>query len=94
VTTVTVAEAKAHFEELSDEVFRSHHRVRVTRDGEEVVIIVAAAELESLEATIELLSDRAAMAQVEEAEQQIARGEFTTIEELRALMDQRRPDSQ
>lgn len=93
MTTVTVAEAKARFEELSDEVFRSHRRVRVTRDGEEVVVIVAAAELESLEATIELLSDPAAMAEVAEAEQQIARGEFTNLEEVRELIRQRRPSS-
>ena len=91
--SVSMAEAEARLEEISDEVFRNHDRVRVTRGGDELVVIVAAAELESLEATIELLRDRAAMAEIEGAEQQIARGEYTTAKELRVLMNQRRPGS-
>lgn len=47
-------------------------------------------DLESLEATIELLSDQAAMARVREAEDAITRGEGTAAEETAALMRQRK----
>jgi antitoxin YefM len=47
-------------------------------------------DLESLEATIELLSDPEAMARIREAEAALARGESTSAEEMATLMAQRR----
>ena len=64
----------------------------MTRGGQEFVVIVAAEELESLEATLELLGDPATMAAVADDEQQIARGEHTRLDDLRVLMEQRRRD--
>lgn len=90
MTTVSMAEAKAHLEKISDEVFRTNDRVHVTRDGREFVVIISAADLESLEATIELLSDPVAMAEIEIARQQVALGEFTSLDDMRDLMVQRR----
>lgn len=85
-----LSEAKARLSELADEVYRTHERVNVTRNGREYVVIMAAEDLESLEATIELLSDPAAQARIAEAEREIARGELVTEGELRALMEERR----
>lgn len=45
---------------------------------------------ESLEATIELLSDPAAMARIREAEAALDRDESTSAEEMALLMAQRR----
>ena len=90
MTVMSLADAQARLFEVADQVFRTHDRVRVTRDGQEFVVIVAAEELESLEATLELLSDPATMAAVADAEQRIARGEHTRLDDLRVLMDQRR----
>jgi antitoxin YefM len=47
-------------------------------------------DLESLEATIELLSDPEAMARIREAEAALARGESISAEEMATLVAQRR----
>jgi len=65
-------------------------RVHITRNGREYVVLISAEDLESLEATIELLSDPKAMARVQQAEADIAGGQETTAEEMAALMVQRR----
>ncbi len=92
MSMVPLSEAKARLSEIADEVYRSHDRVQVTRNGREFVVIMSAEDLESLEAMIELLSDPAAVAEIEEAEAQIRRGEYTTLDEMRVLMERRRQD--
>lgn len=92
MTMVPLSEAKARLSEIADEVFRTHDRVQVTRNGREFVVIMSVEDLESLEATIELLSDPEAMAEVASADRQIALGEHITLDELRVLMEKRRQD--
>ena len=90
MTTLPLSEAKARLSEVADEVDRTHDRVHITRNGREYVVLISAEDLESLEATIELLSDPAAMARIREAEAALARGESTSAEEMASLMAQRR----
>lgn len=92
MTLVPLSEAKARLSEIADEVYRTHDRVAVTRNGREFVVIMSAEDLDSLEATIELLSDPQAQADIATAEAEIASGEVTTLDELRALMEQRSQD--
>lgn len=90
MSTLPLSEVKARLSEIADEVDRTHERVHVTRNGREYVVLVSAEDLESLEATIELLSDESAKARVREAEAAVAAGELTTAEEMAALMEARR----
>ena len=90
MTVMPLSEAKARLSEVADEVDRTHERVHITRNGREYVVLISASDLESIEATIELLSDQAAMARIREAEDAIARGEATTAEEMAELMKQRK----
>jgi antitoxin YefM len=90
MTTIPLSEAKARLSEVADEVDRTHDRVHITRNGREYVVLISAEDLESLEATIELLSDPEAMARVRQAEADIDSGQVTTAEEMAALMAQRR----
>ncbi|MDT5025732.1 MAG: antitoxin YefM [Micromonosporaceae bacterium] len=85
-----LSDAKARLSEVADEVDRTHDRVHITRNGREFVVLISARDLESLEATIELLSDPAAIARIREAEAALARGETTSAEEMALLMAQRR----
>lgn len=85
-----LSEVKARLSEVAEEVDRTHDRVHITRNGREYVVLISAEDLESLEATIELLSDSAAVTRVREAEAAIARGETVTAEQMAALMEQRR----
>jgi len=60
--------------------------VIVTRNGVPVVVVVSVEELESLEETLEILSDRDTIAALRESEQQIAEGldEVITEDNARA----------
>src|SRR3712207_7265494 len=60
MTTLPLSDVKARLSEIADEVDRTHERVHITKNGRDYVVLVSAEDLESIEATIELLSDPAA----------------------------------
>ncbi len=88
--TLPLSEVKARLSEIADEVSRTHERVHVTRNGREFVVILSAEDLASLEATIELLSDAAAMQRVAEAQAQVDVGDTTSADEMVEIMEQRK----
>ncbi len=88
--TLPLSEVKARLSEIADAVHRTHERVHVTRNGREYVVLLSAQDLESLEATIELLSDAAAMERLKEADAAVAAGDVTDAEEMARLMAERR----
>lgn len=94
MTVIPLSEAKARLSEVADEVDRTHDRVHITRNGREYVVLISIEDLESMEATIELLSDPEAMARIREAEAAIERGETTSADEMAELMRQRRAREQ
>lgn len=94
MTVIPLSEAKARLSEVADEVDRTHDRVHITRNGREYVVLISIEDLESMEATIELLSDPEAMARTREAEAAIERGETTSADEMAELMRQRRAREQ
>ncbi len=65
---------------------RTHQRVQITKNGRSYVVLISAEDLASLEATVELLSDPAAMRRVRQAQSDIDREDFTTGEEMDQLM--------
>ena len=75
MSTMSLTEVKARLSEIADEVDRTHERVHVTRNGREHVVLLSAEDLHSLEATIELLADEAAMGT--RCEGQLLRGDHT-----------------
>jgi prevent-host-death family protein len=72
--TLSLAAVKDRFSEIVDRVNKQHDRVIVTRNGVPVVVVVSVEEFESLEETLEILSDRDTVAALHESEQQIAEG--------------------
>lgn len=90
MSTLPLSEVKARLSEIADEVDRTHERVHVTRNGREYVVLLSAEDLESLETTIELLRDDAAMERIHAADAAVAAGDVTTAVDMSALMDERR----
>jgi antitoxin YefM len=88
--TLPLSDVKARLSEIADEVDRTHERVHVTRNGREFVVLLSAEDLDSLEATIELLADEAVMGRVRQAEADVAGGDVTTAEEMAKLVQARR----
>ena len=88
--TLPLSEVKARLSEIAEEVDQTHERVYVTRNGRDYVVLMSKRDLDSLEATLELLSDPQAWERVRQAERDIAAGEGTTGEQMAELMQQRR----
>lgn len=90
--TQSLAAIKAHFSQVIDEVTGTHERVVVTRNGSPVAVIMAVDDYESLMETLEILSDQSSVAEIREAERQMAQGEAFDEEQIRvALANRRRP---
>ena len=90
MSTLPLSEVKARLSEIADEVDRTHERVHVTRNGREYVVLLSAEDLETLEATIDLLRDDAAMIRISAADAAVAAGDVTIAADMAALMDERR----
>jgi prevent-host-death family protein len=89
--TLPLATVKARFSEIVDRVARQQDRVIVTRNGQPAAVLVSTEDLESLEETLAIMSDRSLTAQIRESEKAAARGETgAELDELRASLEQRR----
>jgi antitoxin YefM len=82
--TLPLAVVKAKFSEMVDRVEHTHDRITVTRNGRRAAVLISPEDLESLEDTLELLSDPVAMAQLSESRLALAAGDVVTGDELRA----------
>ena len=89
--TMSLAAVKARFSELVDRVERQQDRVVVTRNGKPAAVLISPDDLESLEETLAVMSDRSLAAQIRESEEALAAGESGVgLDELRAGLDRRR----
>ncbi|HEY5389708.1 MAG TPA: type II toxin-antitoxin system Phd/YefM family antitoxin [Solirubrobacteraceae bacterium] len=89
--TLPLATVKARFSEIVDRVARQQDRVIVTRNGQPAAVLVSTDDLESLEETLAIMSDRSLMAQIRASEKEAATGDpGTSLDELRADLKRRR----
>jgi prevent-host-death family protein len=89
-TPLSLAEVKAHLSELVARVHGQHERVTVTVHGRPSAVLVSVDDLASLEETIAVLADSAAVAELLTSEAELARGDVVTAEELTAAVAARR----
>src|SRR3989344_3130021 len=83
MTTISITKARATLYDLIEEVSKKKKRIGLTNKGETKAVLISQAELESLEETLDLLSSNPNILQeLKEAEEQVARGEYVTLEEL------------
>jgi antitoxin YefM len=81
---------KAHLSELVAQVGAHHDRVTVTVHGRPTAVLVAVEDLDSLEETIAVLSDGAALRALADADAELAEGGGESEATLRAAMAARR----
>jgi len=89
MTSMPLAEVKAHLSELVGRVSAQHERLTVTVHGRPSAVLLAVEDLESLEETIAVLSDTDALRDLIQAEAEIARGEGESAEQLAEAMRRR-----
>ena len=80
---VPLTEARASLSELVDSVEREHEQVVITRNGKPVALLVSPDEWESMEETIEVLSDPELMAVLAESERDVQAGRVFTLEDVK-----------
>jgi antitoxin YefM len=90
MSTIPLAEVKAHLSELVARVRDHHERISVTVHGQPSAVLVAPDDLEALEETIAVLSDQELVRQLTESEADLAAGRVETAEELASAMRRRR----
>ncbi|MGH9165451.1 MAG: type II toxin-antitoxin system Phd/YefM family antitoxin [Acidimicrobiales bacterium] len=82
--TLPLSEIKKRLSEIVDGVEQRHDRVVLTRNGRPAAVILSPEDLESIEETLEILSDPTAMREIRKAERDIDAGRAVTAEQLRA----------
>ena len=80
---VPLTEARASLSELVDSVEREHEQVVITRNGKPVALLVSPDEWESMEETIEVLSDPEVMAVLAESERDVQAGRVYEWEDVK-----------
>lgn len=82
--TLPLAEIKRRLSEVVDGVEQRHDRVVLTRRGRPAAVILSPEDLESLEETLDILSEPSALEEIRASERALAEGDVITMEELRA----------
>jgi antitoxin YefM len=91
--TIPITEAKARIAELADRVAREHDHFTITRNGRADVMLISVAEYESMQETLDLLSDEDTLADLRQSKKDFAAGETFTVDEVRAELERRRSGS-
>lgn len=91
--TLPLSEVKAKLSEVVDEVVTTHERVIMTRNGRPVAVLVSPEDLEAIEETITILSDRAAVQEIERGRAAIEAGDVVGKDEMEAIRNRLRARS-
>lgn len=74
MTTLPIATVKAHLSQYVEDAWTTHERFTITRNGVPTGVLMSVDDLESLEETLDILSDPLAMADIHQAQQEIDNG--------------------
>lgn len=86
MTTEALRTVRDRFSEYVDRVERHHDRIIVSRNGRPAAVLISVADLESLEETLDVLSDPEAMAGLRQAQAEVERGDVVRgVDAVRAL---------
>ena len=84
-----LADVRNRLSELVADVEQTHARVTITKHGHPAAVLISPDDLAAIEETLEILSDARSMAEIREAEAEIARGEYTSAEEMARVIEER-----
>jgi antitoxin YefM len=86
MTTDSLRNVKDRFSDFVDRVEREHERVVVTRKGRPAAVLISPDDLDSLEETLDLLSDQTTIRELVEAHAAVAAGHVVrSVDAVRAL---------
>lgn len=86
MTTLPVAEARAHLSQLIEEAGSTHQRYEITRNGRRAAVLLSADDYDTLRDTIEVLSDSELLAGHAAGRAALASGDHLNAEDLAVAM--------
>jgi len=81
-TTLPISEARKKIFKIAEEVQKPSNYYTLTENGRAKAVIMSADDFESLMEDLEILSNPKIMASIKEAEEELKRGEYVTLDEL------------
>jgi len=85
-----LADVKNRLSEVVERLEREHGRVVITKHGKPAAVVLSVEDLESLEETLEILSDPRLMRRIRKADAEIEAGQSEQLTKERALALARR----
>ncbi len=85
--------SQARIAELADRVAREHDHFTITRNGRADVMPISVAEYESMQETLDVLSDDEALADLRQSREDFAAGDTFDAGQVRAELERRRGTS-
>ena len=82
---LSLAEVRSRLSEVVDQVEHQHARVTITKHGRPSAVLMSAEDLESLEETLELLSDPDVMSRIRAARAEVVSGDAVPLTKEEAL---------
>jgi antitoxin YefM len=82
MTTLPLADARAHLSTLIDDAARTHERFEITRDGHPVAVLLGADDYEAMRETIEVLSDSELLREHLQGVAELAASDFVDADHL------------
>src|SRR5207245_8403701 len=80
--TMALGAGKARFSEVAERVGKQQDPIVVTRDGRPAVVLISPDDLESLEETLAILSDKRLLAKVRKGLAEAAAGKGIPLEQV------------
>ncbi len=86
MTTLPVADARAHLSKLIDEATATHERFEITRNGRRAAVLLSADDYDTMQDTLAVLGDAELLADHREGQTALAANDHFDETELGALM--------
>lgn len=80
-----LAEVKNHFSEVVERLEREHGRVVITKHGHPAAVMLSVEDLESLEETLQVLSNSRLLAEIRDAHKDLEAAGTTRLDKHEAL---------
>ena len=84
MSILPLGEVQDHRSEIVNEVETSHERVTITKHGRPAAMLIAVADFEAMEETLDILSTPGALDEIRQAERDFAAGDVISAEEALA----------
>lgn len=87
--TIPLASVKAKLSEVVDRVEREQDRVTITRNGRPVAMIVSLDDIEGLEETLDILSDKRLMRKIRAGVAAAEKGDTISLQNMKTRLKAR-----